>query len=251
MSYLLSRRRLLLSQVFIVLYSVLAAILGRGWKTFVVIILLIVAMSYIQSRRSQGPLGVKVKPETVEGARALYREDSVRELQLNDKGLPKDFEAQSKALMSLNLALMAGLLYFIVFWRFLDPLYFFIKDNIVSNDIAAHFLAFLAYLEGYFVVSTASLYIASRRIGPMTMLNMPSSYTVTEKGIVYKGLISKTAIPFPLPEEVEVRLDEKRKFVELVKKDQKARVTTVLRLYARNPRRLYQAIKRYGVKEES
>ena len=85
----------------------------------------------------------------------------------------------------------------------------------------------------------------------MTMLNMPSSYTVTEKGIIYKGLISKTAIPFPLPEEVEVRLDEKRKFVELVKKDQKARVTTVLRLYARNPRRLYQAIRRYGVKEES
>ncbi len=250
MSYLLSPRRLALSQFFIVLYSALAAVLGRGWLTFALILVLIIGLALFQARRSRGPLGAKAKPEEVESGRLLYAEESVRDLQLGDEGLARDFESQSRAILALNAALLVGLVYFVVFWRALDPLYYFFKDNVIDNDIAAHFLAFLTYLEGYFVISTAALFIASRRIGFITMLNMPSSYRVTEKGIVYKGLISTTAIPFPLPEGVEVRLNEKRKFVELVRRDEKAKTVTVLRLYARNPKRLYSLIRRHGLGEK-
>jgi uncharacterized membrane protein len=247
-SYLLTPKRLAMSQFFIILYSALAAVLGRTWITFLLILALIVVLGVWQARRSQGPFGVKAKPEEVEDARELFQEESVRELQMKDEGLAKDIEAQSRALMALNLALLVGLAYFVVFWRFLDPLYLYFKENVVADDRAAHFLAFLVYLEGYFVISTVATYIASRRIGPLPMINMPSSYKVTEKGIVYKGLISKTALPFPLPSGVEVRLDESRRFVELVKRDKRSVV--VLRLYSKNPRRLYQIIKRYGLREE-
>ena len=243
--YPLTPRRVAVSQVFIVLYSGLAAVLGRGWMTFAIILVLIVALALFQARRSSGPLGVKARPEDVEAGKKLYEEESIRELQIKDEGLARDFEAQSKALLTLNLALMAGIVYFIIFWRFLDPLTSFIMENVASSEIAAHFLAFLIYLEGYFVVSTIGFYLASKRMGALPMINMPSSYLVTDRGIVYKGLLTKTAIPFPLPGDVEVRLEEDRRFVELVKRDKRSIVK--IRLYARNPKRLYQVIRRYGV----
>lgn len=245
MSYFLERNRIILSQAFIILYSILAAILGRSWQTFAVIIVLFIVLSLLMSRRSKGPIGVKAKPEEVESSRKLYEESSTRELQMKDEGLASDLQEQSKALMSLNLVMVVGLAYFFLFWRFIDALYEFFYANVVANEMAAHFLAFLAYFEGYFVINTVSAFIASKRMGPMININMPSSYTVTEKGIVYKTLISKAALPFPLPDGIEVRLSESRKFVELRKKNEK--LDFRLRLYAKNPKRLYTVIERYGL----
>ncbi|BAN90995.1 DUF2208 family protein [Aeropyrum camini] len=245
MSMYLSRNRIILSQAFIILYSLLASILGRNWKTFAVIIVLFIILSVIMSRRSKGPLGVKADPAEIESARRLYEEKGARELQMKDEGLASDLQEQSKALMSMNLIMIVGLAYFILFWRFIDPLYEFMISNVTSHELLAHFLAFLAYFEGYFLVNTVTAYVVSKRSGPMITINMPTEYSVSEKGIVYKGLLSKTAIPFPLPEGVKVSVNEQRKFVEIRKVNTKTDFR--LRLYARNPKRLYTIIERYGL----
>ncbi|MCE4604870.1 MAG: DUF2208 family protein [Aeropyrum sp.] len=244
MSYFLDRNKILMSQAFILLYSVLASFLGRSWETFAVIIVLFIALSFIMARRSKGPMGIKAKPEDIESGRKLYEEQSARDLQMKDEGLTSDLQEQSKALMTLNIVMLISVAYFFLFWRFIDPLYEFFYNNYTSSERLAHFLAFFVYFEGYFVVNTVAAYIASKRAGPIISINMPTSYTVTDKGIVYKGLISRTALPFPLPDGVEVKVVESRKFVEIRKRDK--RTDFRLRLYAKNPKRLYSLIERYG-----
>ncbi len=244
MSLEVTPRQLLVSQAFIVAYSLLAAVLGRNWVTFAVIILLIIAFTVWQSRRQQPPLGPKAGEE-VEKGRVLYEESSTRELQLKDEGLARDFEAQARVMMTLNAVMLVSLAYFFLFWGYLDRLYQLIKSNFVANDVAAHFLAFLIYFEGYFVISTVLRVLALRRAPKLPMVTMPSEYKVTDKGIVYKGLLSWTRIAFPLPEDARVRVDEERRFVEIER--ERGKSVYVLRLYARNPRRLYQVLTRYGL----
>jgi len=244
MSLEVTPRQLLVSQAFIVVYSLLAAVLGRSWITFAIIIVLVIAFTVWQSRRQQPPLGPR-GGEEVESGRVLYEEKATRELQMRDEGLARDFEAQAKAMMTLNIVMIVSLAYFFLFWNHVGTLYEWIRERIIANDVAAHFLAFLIYFEGYFVISTVLRILALRRAPKMPMITMPGEYRVTDKGITYKGLMSQTRIAFPLPDDVDVRLDEKRGFVEVVR--EKGKTVYVLRLYARNPRRLYQVLTRYGL----
>ena len=244
MSFEVTPRQLLMSQVFIVVYSLLASILGRNWITFAVIIVLIAVFMVWQSRRQQPPLGSKAGEE-VESGKVLYEEKATRELQMKDEGLAKDFEEQARVMMSMNAVMLVSLAYFFLFWGHVGTLYEVIKENLVANDIIAHFIAFLIYFEGYFVISTLLRILALRRAPKLPMVTMPGEYKVTDKGIAYKGLLNWTRIAFPLPEDAKVRVDEDRRFVEIVR--EKGKTVYVLRLYARNPKRLYQVLTRYGL----
>lgn len=244
MSLEVTPRQLLVSQAFIIVYSLLAAVLGSSWVTFALIIVFIVAFTVWQTRRQQPPLGERAGEE-VERGRVLYEERGTRELQMRDEGLVRDFEAQAKVMMTFNMVMLVSLAYFFLLWNHVDDLYQLIKERFVANDVAAHFLAFLIYFEGYFVISTVLRLLALRRAPKMPMITMPSEYKVTDKGIAYKGLLSWTRIAFPLPGDASVRLEERRGFVEIVR--EKGKMVYVLRLYARNPKRLYQVINRYGL----
>jgi uncharacterized membrane protein len=156
-------------------------------------------------------------------------------------------EAQIKFSTILMLSTLVGLVYFLIAWRYVPSLYELLKGY-VGSDFLAHMLAFLLYLEGFFIISQVSTEIALRRAGRITVITMPNEYIVTTKGIVYRGFLSNTALAFPLNPHVTIRLDEKRGFVDIVSEGKVS--STVLRLYSRDPRRLYEIIRRYGVQRE-
>ena len=241
--------RLALGQFYIIVYSLIAAWLGIGLRTFLIIMLLIVVTTYIQNRLfSRNPMSsVKVRVEDVAGARKLVEERDLRELQAKDEGLIRDMEAQIKFTTILMLSTLVGLVYFFIAWRHVPSLYELLKGY-VGSDFLANMLAFLLYLEGFFIISQVSTEIALRRAGRITVISMPNEYIVTTKGIVYRGFLSSTALAFPLNPQVTIRLDEKRGFVDIVSEGKVS--STVLRLYSRDPRRLYEIIRRYGVQRE-
>jgi len=238
------RYRVIIGQAAIILYSLFATILGWNYKTFILVFALIIAFSIIQNRRAKNPLGQeKVPPENVLKGKRLYREENVRELQQSDTELMKDFQEQSKFTMYNMLGMVAVMAYFFLFWNHIDALYEWVAGYVGEGDLA-QFLAFLIFFEGLFVINQLAYWWALRKVGKVTMVQMFTSYTVTDKGIVAEGLMRKSALTFPLPDDVEVVVDEKRRFVELVKEGKRTR--TKIRLYARNPKRLAEIIRRYG-----
>jgi uncharacterized membrane protein len=241
--------RIGLGQFYIIVYSLIAAWLGIGLRTFLIIMLLVVVTTYIQSRLfSRNPMSsVKVRVEDVAGARKLVEERDLRELQAKDEGLIRDMEAQIKFTTILMLSTLVGLVYFFIAWPYVPSLYELLKGY-VGGDFLANMLAFLLYLEGFFIISQVSMEIALRRAGRITVISMPNEYIVTTKGIVYRGFLSSTALAFPLNPHVTIRLDEKRGFVDIVSEGKVS--STILRLYSRDPRRLYEIIRRYGVQRE-
>jgi len=236
------RSRMLLSQAFMILYSVLAALLGRGTKTFAIIFILIILMGVVQSRRSKGPLGKgKASPDRILSGKKLYEEKRTRDIQMKDEKLFEDLQEQSKFTIYMSLGSFLGIGYFILLWPMVDKLYNSVLP-MVGNDKLAHFIAFLVFFEGLFVINQLSMIWALRKVGKVTMVNIPQSYIITDRGIVIKGLVGKTGLEFPLPDGVEIRYDQKRGFAELVKYSSKS--ITKIRLYARNPRRVYELLKR-------
>ncbi|MEB3807162.1 MAG: DUF2208 domain-containing protein [Desulfurococcales archaeon] len=223
-----------------------AAVLGKNYKTFILVFILIIIISILQNRSGKNPLGqVKVPPEEVLKGRKLYEEENARELQTKDLDIMKDMQEQSRFTMYTSMGMFIAMLYFFLLWNYVDALYQYVSVYTGPGKLA-EFLAFLIYFEGLFVINQLVYIWALRKVGKVTMLQPAPSYTVTDKGIVIKGLVGKTAITFPLPDDIEVNVNEKRKFVELVKKSK--RTVTKLRFYAKNPKRLAEVIKRYGLK---
>ncbi|MEN2999409.1 MAG: DUF2208 domain-containing protein [Acidilobaceae archaeon] len=241
-------QRLVQSQVFVLIYAAIAAVLGITLQTFLLALVLILVATYVQNRLfSKNPYG-KARPEQVLSARKLYEEKNTREIQAQDEGLYLDMQPQLRYMMWLNLSLLPGLAYFFLAWGRLGDLQAFLKTYFES-ELIVNFLAFLIYMEGFFVVNQLALLLAANRVGKVSFINYPTEYTVTSAGIVYRSFISSTAIPFPLPQSIDVRMDEKRSFVDLVTEGKRS--STVIRLYARNPKRLYELIRRHSVTGEA
>lgn len=251
MSYYYESRwlRLVLGQVYILIYAILAAWLGWNVKTFAIILLLIIVTSYIQNKLLSGnPVSsVKATVDDVIKARKLIEEKNLRELQSKDEGLIGDMQSQLRFSTFMMMGTFVGLLYFLIAWRRIPELYELLKGYL-GSDFLSHMIAFLLYLEGFYVISQLSTEIALRMTGRIKVISMPNEYIVTTKGIVYRGLLSSTAIAFPLNPHVDVRLEEKRGFVDIVNEGKRS--STIIRLYSRDPRRLYDVIRRYGLQRE-
>jgi len=238
------RTRLLISQVFVLVYSALVAVMGRTAKAFVIVFLLLILYSFIQMRRSKGPLGHgKARPDEVLSAKILYREDNIRELQARDEKLLPEIQEQSKFMLYTSLGSFLSIAYFIALWGYTASLAELFLNRVGSQRMA-DFLAFLVFFEGLFMINQVAMIYAIKKVGVVKMINMPQSYIVTPKGIVLKGLVMQTAIGFPLPSDVKTKLDEKRGFVEIIKEGKKS--ITKIRLYSRSPKRLYNIIRKYS-----
>jgi Predicted membrane protein len=242
--------RIALGQAYIIVYSVLAAWMGVNYRTFIIIMLLIILTTYLQNRfLSRNPMSsVKARVEDVSSARKLIEEKNLRELQSKDEGLIADMQAQLRFTTFMMMSTLVGLLYFFIAWGHISDIYGFLKGYI-GSDFLSHMLAFLVYLEGFFIISQASIEIALRRAGKIVAISMPNEYIVTTKGIVYRGLLSNAALAFPLNPHVAIRVEEKRGFVDIVNEGKVS--LTILRLYSRDPKRLYEILRRYGVPKGS
>ncbi|MCE4613307.1 MAG: DUF2208 domain-containing protein [Desulfurococcales archaeon] len=238
------RARLLISQVFVLVYSALVALLGRTSETFLVVFILLILYAFIQSRRSKGPLGQgKVRPDDVLASKILYKEDNIRELQAKDEKLLPEIQEQSKFMLYTSLGSFLSIGYFIALWGITGRLADFFY-GIVGEQRLADFLAFFIFFEGLFMINHVAMLYAMKKVGIVKIINMPQSYIVTAKGIVLKGLVMQSAIGFPLPSDVRMVLDEKRGFVEIVKEGKRS--ITKIRLYSRSPKRLYNIIRKHS-----
>ena len=141
-----------------------------------------------------------------------------------------------------------GLIYFFVLFKYVPDLSRYL-ENFITNYRIDLFLGFLIYFEGYFAITMLNTMWAVSRIKKLPMVNVPSQYTVTDKGIVIKGMLSTKGIAFPLPNETNVNINEERRFVEIIKEGK--RTITKLRFYSKNPKRLYEIIKKYGKMEQT
>lgn len=237
------RQRLLVGQAFILLYSGLAAVLGRTTKTFVIIMILFILYIVWQSRRSKAA-GPQVDAEEIDAARVLFEEKKGRDYQMEDVGLVDEVQEQAKATMYMSIGSFITLGLFFLLWPHLDAIYNAVLPYVNGNERLAHFIAFLVYFEIVFAANNLSYIYAMRKTGKMIVMQMPTEFRITQKGIVFRGLLKKQAVPFPLPEGFDVRYDEKRRFVELVKEEKDKIVR--LRLYTGSPRRAYDLIRRLG-----
>ncbi|MEM1927247.1 MAG: DUF2208 family protein [Acidilobaceae archaeon] len=237
--------RILTGQLFILLYALLASLMGISIWTFLVIIALSIASSMLLSRLVKGPLEKASRSvDEILAGRRLYEEKDVTELQTQDQQQLLELQDQLRVFTYMNVALLVGLAYFFLFWGYI-PAMAETFSSMTGNEYLGRFLAFLVYLEGFFIINQASIQLALSRVKHLTILNVPRSYVVTDKGIVFSGLLTKKGIGFPLPEGVSVDMSEQRRFVELTARGKKT--LNKLRLYSRNPRRLYEIIVKNGL----
>lgn len=233
----------LLNQAYIIIYSVLAAIIGVNYLLFVLVIVFVIISMFLQSYLSGSPIGKNTKAQEVLQGKRLYHEPETRSIQMKDKQVMVDFQEQSKFTMYTTIGMFIGLIYFFVLFKYVPDLAKLLELYITNYRIDL-FLGFLIYFEGYFLITMLNTMWAISRIKKLPMVNVPSQYTITDKGIVIKGMISTKGIAFPLPNEANVNLNEERRFVEIIKEGK--RTVTKLRFYSKNPKRLYEIIKKYG-----
>ncbi len=238
------RQRLIIGQVSMLLYSALAAVLGKNYKTFLLAFIVIILMSVLLNRRGKNPLGQeKVPPETILSGRKVFEEENIRDIQMRDEGIMRDMQEQSKFTMYSSLGMVAAMIYFITLWKYIDHLHLLFFDYL-GNDRLALFLAFLIYFEGIFIINQLFMLWAIKKVGKVTVMQVPQKYTVTDKGIVISGLVGKTTIQFPLPEDTFMNVSEKRGFVELIRHGKRS--ITKIRFYTKRVKRLEELLKRYG-----
>ncbi|MCE4608383.1 MAG: DUF2208 domain-containing protein [Caldisphaeraceae archaeon] len=246
MSYMVEQRfrSMMLNQVYVIIYSVLAAFIGINYMLFILVMIFIAVSMFLQSYLSGSPVGKKVKADDVLRGKRLYHEHETRSIQTKDKQVMADFQEQSKFSMYNMIGMFIGLIYFFVFFKYVPALSNLLMAYIGSNIRLDFFLAFLIYFEVYFVITILNMEWAVRKVKRLPMINTPSQYTITDRGIVMKGLVTTKGIAFPLPRDINMTLNEERRFVELIKEGK--RTITKIRFYSKNPRRLYDIFKKYG-----
>lgn len=246
MSYMVEQRwkSTLLNQVYILIYSVLAVFIGVNYMLFILVIIFVMISMFLQSYLGGNPLGKNTKVTEILQGKRLYHEPETRSIQMKDKQVMVDFQGQTKFTLYTTIGMFIGLIYFFVLFKHVPDLAKFLGYYISYSARLDLFLAFLIYFEGYFIITTLNMIWAVSRIKKLPMINTPSQYTITDKGIVIKGMISTKGIAFPLPNEVNVNINEDRKFVEVIKEGK--RTITKLRFYSKNPKRLYEIIRKYG-----
>ncbi|MFP3295319.1 MAG: DUF2208 domain-containing protein [Caldisphaera sp.] len=238
----------LLNQAYIILYSILAAILGVNYLLFILVIVFVIISMFLQNYLSGSPIGKNTKAHEVLQGKRLYHEPETRSIQMKDKQIMVDFQEQSRFTMYTTIGMFIGLIYFFVLFKYVPDLSRYL-ENFITNYRIDLFLGFLIYFEGYFAITMLNTMWAVSRIKKLPMVNVPSQYTVTDKGIVIKGMLSTKGIAFPLPNETNVNINEERRFVEIIKEGK--RTITKLRFYSKNPKRLYEIIKKYGKMEQT
>ncbi len=262
MSYMEKMSRMIaLNQLYIIVYSALAAVIGVNIYLFLLIFVFIAISMIVQTVLTSSNLNEKGSyvAEILSGKR-LFHEDNTRAIQTRDQQIYLDLQEQTKFSLYTTFGVLIGLAYFFALWRDVPYLANFIALKAFGASMAdlpslearaSLFIAFLAYFEGYFVINQAIMTWALRRVQKLPALNVPASYTITDKGVVIKGLVTTKGIKFPLPPDVRVNLDRNRRFVELIREGR--RTVTKLRFYTKNPDKLYDILRKaaFSTSEEA
>ncbi|MET1102176.1 MAG: DUF2208 domain-containing protein [Pyrodictiaceae archaeon] len=224
-------RMLLISQLSSILFAAILAFIPQYYiLIFVIYLAVMIGLNTMLQRK-----GVKGSKDKVLSARVLFKEEKAMEIALKDNKLMEELGAQTRMMVTSLLSLAIA---FLIFW-----VYNLFKDIIVSRLHVVLGSMQLSYFI-YWIIVFETIFLLNRLMAWRTLSSqmtqqplLPSKYVVTERGITSMGFGGFT-IEFPLPEDHELLVDERRGFVEI--KLPKGRR---LRFYSRNPRRLYELIK--------
>ncbi len=236
-----------MSQISIIVFSLAAAFFRQYYSYIILLFFIIYFVAMAKLNKAKASKG-KVSVEDLQKAKKFIEEKNAREIMMEDKEISKDMADQMNTMKTMMLPSLIVMIYFFTLWKYVPS----IGDTLssyVSDHSIAFFLAFLLYFEGSFIISWVGRIALIRRAGHLVTINMPTSYTVTDKGILVGGIIGQQPIPFPLNDDVEVNYSEKRRFVEVVQRQGRNVIKT--RFYTKNPKRLYEIIQRYGLKKDA
>jgi len=224
-------KQLLMTQIFAVVVALILAYGGamRGilfTLLFVVYFAGMMVVGLLMARRRGRPVS------ELADAKVLFKEENAREVMIQDEGLAEEFSAHTKMFLRSFLGFGVAM---VVYW--IGGMLYQRGYEALSSILGGHLAGFI-----YWLIVLEIAYVAAYGLGMRMSMSRtafpvtPAKYMVTEKGIAVTGL-GGFAIKFPL-EGYEVILEEKRGFVEI--KGEKVR----LRLYTKNPRKLYDLIMR-------
>ncbi len=238
-------RQVLLGQVSIIVFSVAGAFFRQYYGY--IILAYFVIFFVVSSRLSKRSIsGKKVDLEEFQKAKKFFEEKNAREIMMEDPGLANDMGEQMKIMKVMMLPSIVTMLYYFLLWSRL-PAFGDSLSTQLNDQVTGHFLAFFLFFEGGFVISWIGRLIMMRRTDRLVTFNMPTQYTVTDKGILIGGVLGSRPLPFPLEGDIKLNMDEKRKFVEI--ESASGKNVMKLRFYTRTPKRLYDIIERYGLRK--
>lgn len=237
-----TKKQIVISQISIIIFALIAGLVGRGGATYWMLVLLyFIVFTYIMMRLSRPKQLAKVDITKIESSKVLLEEKNTYELMNQDK------EYMAEVSQQMRIAQQNMLLMFPVM------IYFFVAYGPITNTIPNYFenyrlgvvVAFLVLFEGSFLLSRLGQWYIERRLKKSgykpIMINAPRGYLVTNEGIVMYGLTGKQGISFPV-KGYKLSYNIQRKFVELIQETDKAIVK--LRFYTKSPEKLYEILKR-------
>ena len=236
-----TRKQLIIGQVSIIIFALVAGFLGRsGWQYWLFVILYFIVFSIVMQKLGGGGVKGKARVEEVEQGKVLMEERESFQLLTEDVEYQREMADQMKMMQGQMLMFFPIMLYFFIVYR---PILNTVP-KFFANEHLGYAAAYLVLFEGSFLLSRLGQWAMERRMKKagkkFVMINAPRAFTVTSRGIVLHGLASKNAIAFPL-KEYKVNHSPQRKFVELVNEMPKAILK--IRFYTRQHEKLYKILK--------
>ena len=224
-------RMLLVSQVSIIVFALVLGVAPHLYLAAFIAYLFVIAATTVATQRRLGRGG---RADEILAGRKLYEERNALDIAVRDEQLTTELSKQARQLLLSFASLGVAVAVFGAASMVKSDMIAFLRGA-TGSDVLANFLYWLIIFETIFAASRLTGLAFGVKPSQQPPF-IPSRYVVTDRGIVVPSIIS-TAIRFPLPEDYEITVNERRGFVEI--RDPRGRS---IRLYARNPRRLYELI---------
>ncbi len=226
-------RLLLIGQVSMLFFALVISYAPQlYWAVLIVYFIVVGSLMFMAQRRMGGGASVT----DVMSGRRIVVEEKAMDIAVRDEELARELSAQFKPMVMSFVGIFIAIAVFWVFSALHDTIVEALKGY-VGEERLANFIYWLMVFETVFAVTRGlGFALTGRPVGGAQPPLIPSRYIVTDRGIAVPGAFG-VAIPFPLPEGFSVTVNERRGFVEIA--DGKGRR---IRLYSKNPRRLYETI---------
>ncbi|MEM3659034.1 MAG: DUF2208 family protein [Thermoproteota archaeon] len=198
--------------------------------TFIVFVVISIIPTYLRMRtQMKGSHSGQLKE--IKESKKIYEEGGSEVSRL--MALDAQLTQEMKPLAVLSILSIFVFIFILLVWY---PMYFNFASSL-TGDSSLNSFRFLVFLIGYEVPYAIMTLISFRQNKvSKNFAQIPRSYAIFEKGLAAQGVV----IRFPI-DNYEVKLDSKRKFVEIVSKDEKR--PQRIRLYSSQPSELFRLIR--------
>ena len=227
-----------MSQAFIVFASFILAYYPSLYIPAIIAFMVLMGLVMYKSQSTRVPRG---KVEEVLSSRLLYAEGNLEKIMAEDEKLVEEY---TRIMRATTLPLLATFPILIGLFFVLPGVYSRLVSALGLTGAEARFAQWLLVFETLSLLSIGLRALMTRGYRDIHMLMIAREFEVREKGLVLHAGFRPTIIPFPLDERYKVNLDEDRRFVELVEEKRRMRI----RLYTSRPRRVYELIRRLGLR---